>query len=205
MQTINLPPVKEIDPDNFQIFSIPLQATHVAIYKNSLLAKCKNAIKIFSFDSKMSLKLQRVHQLCFTSSLSQYFPDVTVSFAYKVMLGMVEGNIPFKEAEEYLCKLLERINMSRATRIRRSGGFILFEYADGEKRIFDSELKEIPKEMESPVVEDVSVEKSGHSIVVKLNNETILKRKFGRARKVLFDDNFVFVILEDSIVVIVFS
>ncbi|ELA42241.1 uncharacterized protein VICG_00640 [Vittaforma corneae ATCC 50505] len=196
---------EDINFEKFQIFNIPLKTTYIAVYKNTLLAKCSNTLKIFSFDSNMTLRLLQSHSMCFTSYISQYLPESALTLSYKIMLNLLNDGISFKKAEECLCRLMDELEFDKIAKTQISSNGVLITYKGGNRRYFNSEMDEVSENARVLPANNISVKVSKNDIEVRTNCETVIKRSFGRALKTLSDENLVFLLKEDSLIAIVFD
>lgn len=188
--------------ETFQIFRIPLKAATVAIHKNRLIAVCGNAVKVFSFDSAMSLRPIHSYNMTFALSMCAYLPSSVLPLAYKILLNLLNNGTQLAVAEAQLCVLMDTLDFSRVCRVTYSSGCITLHYRDGTVRCFDSNMDEISPQTPT---QELVVRTSGRSVEVWLDTVLLLKRHLGHVSSSHRDGRVILLQKSDTLIAIVNS
>lgn len=194
--------------DDIKVYEAALSAEHIAVYKNMLLAVCQDTIKIYKFDAKATLKLMCSYQMSFLLFIKEHLKRDAITLIYKIFISLIEKGTRFKNAEDYICKLLDKLSFDKVEKVVFTFENVILFYSDSKIGLIDFSFKNISiKDAEILKIPsrcpDFNIKNIKNTVSIKLNQITIFKRKFKKVLQVDWFWNTVFILTSNGMISII--
>lgn len=189
-----------------KMYEIPLKAECFSVHNKMLLASINNCIKVYRFDSKMTLSLVKSFSKCSLVFTAKHLSNPAKTLMYKTVLDLVNKNVSIDEIEKYVVQLMDSLRFSHIVAVQYANQIIAIKYDNGIK-YYDSRLAELKidnEKAEEKIKEErrVQVKMAGESVVIMFENVSILKRKVGKVKLIDISENVVFLQQESKLIAI---
>ncbi|KAM0681333.1 hypothetical protein GINT2_000533 [Glugoides intestinalis] len=194
--------------ENIELFEIPIKADHFAVYKDMILICSDCKVKIYKFDSAMNLSMIKSYEMCFLFLLGYHLKKDALCLAYRIFLNLISNKVSFKNAEAYICTLLDQMRFDRIVSVKFNTTGIIINYVDGNKMICNYLLNSIGLEAGSQFIDGnnesqlIKIKKGKGSVEIKINKESVFKKSIEKLVHAEYFWNSVFLLTKSSLLVL---